>query len=792
MAVEFGRFRLLPQRRLLQADGRLIELGGRAIDVLLALVSEPGAILSHDELLKRAWPAQVVEENNLQVQISALRKALGPDRGLIRTVVGRGYQFTGLASEAPAQQPAPRPDSNLPAALSDLIGRDEHLAEALGLLADCRLLTLIGSSGVGKSRLGLELARSALDAFPGGVWWVDLGRLALPEQVEACVAAAIGVLDTAARGQAGAREITAAFGCRQVLLVLDNCEHVIGAVTGLAETVLRGCAGARVVVTSREPLHSDGETWYRVAPLAVAAMPAAAVQRDASRERPSAAAELFIARARRADPRFSPDSAGVAAIEEICRRLDGVPLAIEFAAARAPALGLGRLAAGLEDPLQLLAGGNRNALPRHQSMRATLDWSYALLAQRERIVLRRLAVFATSFTLEAAIALVARNGLHAADVVDSVTGMVAKSLVAVDERGPGQEPRYRLLEATRAYGRCKLRERAEFQSQARQHAEYVYAHLREAGGDGQAHARSPACVEFFPPLEDVHAALDWAFSSYGDPALGAAIVTAALPSWLNLPSEDECRRQVERALAIASKGADADTLAELRTALVVSLYCSLVPGAAHPIAASRPAAAMTEAVHGAVFQAAALWGWWMGALQHADLPAALQLAECFLSLIEQMREPLGGGRAASCGAAISRAPVTTTEGGRTTGVLLAEKEMRLSGSRQPILDDTLAVADWAAALLPPTLLQASAQGTQLLAHELEALDRYAQLLLERAGRHGPEKAAIFDSLTEGMRLLRAGNPVAGARVLRRLHGCLGAKAERGAGYPGNGVWLAQP
>ncbi|MET3130419.1 putative ATPase/DNA-binding winged helix-turn-helix (wHTH) protein [Oxalobacteraceae bacterium GrIS 1.11] len=467
MSIEFGRFTLLPHRRVLRADGRLIELGGRAVDILTALVAQPGAVLSHDYLLGHAWRGEAVEGNNLQVQISALRKALGGDRGMIRTVVGRGYQFVGRTN-AVLDGTLVDPPGNLPAPMSRLIGRDQHLQEATALLMSNRLLTLIGGGGIGKTRLGLALARCLAPAFADGVWCVELGALAGPELVNLAAATALG-LD--ADGPVAPESIAALLGKQQVLLLLDGCEHVAGAATSLVEAVLRRCPGVRIMATSRERLHIDGETVYRVPPLG---LPDEQVScRDLLSQ--SGAVQLFCARAYNSETHCATDLDGAALIGAICRRLDGIPLAIEFAAARAPALGVERLATGHDDLLQLLVGGHRSALPRHRTFRATLDWSYALLAQRERIVLRRLAIFPDGFTLDGAFAVAGKGALHGGDMLDCITSLVAKSLIEVDF---GLTPRrYRLLETTQAYARSKLRERGEYQLMARLHEEYCRSNM---------------------------------------------------------------------------------------------------------------------------------------------------------------------------------------------------------------------------------------------------------------------------------------------------------------------------
>src|SRR5712675_2320511 len=408
-AIEFGRFRVLPHRRELLAEGRPVDLGGRAFDVLMVLIEASGAVVSKDALMNRVWPERVVEENSLQAQISALRRIFGADRDLIRTIAGRGYQFTGELrpvsatpnAQATAGMPRPIPTpsrlpTNLPEPVSELIGRDVELDEILDLSTSHRLVTLTGAGGIGKTRLGFAVARQLLPRFADGVWGIELAPLSDPELVPVAVATALGL--ELASGTASPLSVANALRAKQLMLVLDNCEHVINAAARMAEALLRSNPAARVLATSREPLRVEGEWVYPVPPLAV---PAEGSLDSEDRLR-YGAVRLFVERARATAPHFLSDVRAAAGIAGICRRLDGIPLAIELAAARAAALGIDGLAARLDDRFRLLAGGYRTTMPRHQTLRATLDWSYELLTEPERVVLCRLAIFAGGFTLEAA------------------------------------------------------------------------------------------------------------------------------------------------------------------------------------------------------------------------------------------------------------------------------------------------------------------------------------------------------------------------------------------------------
>jgi predicted ATPase len=542
--AEFGRFRLVPRRRELFVDGGAVHVGSRAFDVLMALVEAKGELRTKGEILDRVWGAAAVEENNLQAHISTLRKLLGKDRDFIRTITGRGYRFVAdvtfladgrengpsylstlgvqrLQERARTQSPSvaadwPAPATNLPAAASDLIGREADLSRAEDLLAEHRLLTLIGAGGVGKTQLALEVGRNVAPKFSDGVSLAELGPLSTPELVPITVGRALG-LDLGAGG-ISLQYLTAALRSKHMLVLLDNCEHVIEAVAELAAALLRVGSSIRVLATSREPLRVGGECTYRVPSLE--APPEDALDTDAVLR--SGAVRLFLARARAADPRFSQDPPKAATMATICRRLDGVPLAIEFAASRVATLGIDVVASRLDDRFKLLTGGRRTELAQHQGLRATLDWSYGLLSEIERIVLRRLAIFAGSFALEQAAVIAATANLSTPEVTECVSNLVEKSLVTAIS---GTVVRYRLPETTRAYALEKLHESGEYATVARRHAKVnAKPRLRRgwsARGAGRiaanfdgADTRNRRCLEERPALAEPRGADQRADESY--------------------------------------------------------------------------------------------------------------------------------------------------------------------------------------------------------------------------------------------------------------------------------------
>jgi predicted ATPase/DNA-binding winged helix-turn-helix (wHTH) protein len=561
--IAFGRFLLLPHRRELLADGRPVKLGGRAFDVLMALIEARGAVVSKNALMARVWPDRIVEENNLQWQISALRVALGADRNLIRTVSGRGYQFaatidsvygsaetdagTAIAAAPPdprdARADAELPPTNLPEPISELIGRDDVLGEILNLALAHRLVTLTGAGGIGKTRLAVAAARRLLPQFLDGVWLAEFSAIADPGLVPVTVAAAIG-LDLGG-GEISAQRVSQALAGRRALLVLDTCEHVIGAAAALVEAVLRAGGTLKLLATSREPLRAEGEWVYPVPPLAVPAESA----EDADDLLCYGGVRLFVERLRAAEPHFAPDRRSAAIIAAICRRLDGIPLAIELAAARAAVLGVDAVAIHLDDRFRILIGGRRTALPRHQTLRATLDWSYELLSEPERVILRRLSVFAGVFRLEAARAVIASTEIAPAEVVDGIANLVAKSLVLAG----GSVARCRLLDTMRAYGLEKLAESGEREWLARRHAEYYRDLFERAEAECETRPTAEWLAEYGPKIDNLRTALDWALSPKGDTSIGVALAAASVPLWFEISSFNECRGWMEKALAVIDR-----------------------------------------------------------------------------------------------------------------------------------------------------------------------------------------------------------------------------------------------
>jgi predicted ATPase/DNA-binding winged helix-turn-helix (wHTH) protein len=632
-ALDFGRYRVWLHRRELLADNRPVVLGGRAFDVLMALIEARGAVVSKEALIQRVWPRRIVEENNLQAQIAALRRVFAADRDLIRTIAGRGYQFTGemrtalVGSNAQASPAMPTPMpyralTNLPERVSELIGRDAEVTEILNLSTSHRLVTLAGAGGIGKTRLAIEAARHLLPRFADGVWLAELGPLSDPGLVPVTVAAALGI--EVSGDLSSTERVAKAVGPKRFLLVLDNCEHVVDAAARMAEALLHANPETRLITTSRDALRVDGEWIYAVPPLAVPTD----LTRDIGELVRYGAVRLFIERARAGMSRFSPNERAVTTITAICQRLDGIPLAIELAAARAGALDIEELASRLDNRFELLTGGRRTAIPRQRTLRATLDWSYNLLPEIERQILRRLSIFSGSCTLEAARLVTSPAELTLSGVIDAVVNLVGKSLVAADVGG--SDSRYRMLETTRAYALEKLAESGESEGTARRHAEYFRDLFERAAAESGTRPADQWLTAYGLDIDNVRAALAWAASPNGDEAINVALTVACVSMWMRLSLFRECLAHVEKALSMlghtAADGPRTEML--LRAAHGLSVMYTHGP-VDETVSTWARVLELAELVDDVDHQLQALYGIWLFKLLVSECRLAMPLAQQF-------------------------------------------------------------------------------------------------------------------------------------------------------------------
>lgn len=532
-------------RRELRVRGHAVAVGGRAFEIIEVLAQSAGELVTKDELMNRVWPGAIVMDGTLHVHAAAVRKALGPYRGLLKTESRRGYRLLGdwtvrhhAAAEPPVgsqqMRAGPPPATNLPAALTPLVGRELAVQKLHDLVSAYRIVTLTGPGGIGKTTLALNVAHRVLDQFADGGWLVELASLSDPQLVPAAVAGVLGLRLGSHVNSAEA--IARAVGGKKLLLILDNCEHLIDAAAHLVDAFIRLCPHATILATSRELLRIEGEYAYRVPPLAVPEIEETETERILSHSAP----QLFIARLSELGSDVMSRAGSLPAIAAICRQLDGIPLAIEFAAARAAALGIDQVAAGLRDRFALLQSARRTALPRHQTLRATLDWSYELLSCSERQLLQRLAVFSGSFSLAGVSAVAGRGEAPEAATAGGVADLVTKSLVTPDlAAGDGY---FRLLETTRVYALSRLAESGELQEFSHRHAEYYTWLLEHIEHEWEKRSTPLAHVD------NVRAALEWSFGVNGNTSLGVRLAAAAAPVFLAMSLLPECYRWSQQAI----------------------------------------------------------------------------------------------------------------------------------------------------------------------------------------------------------------------------------------------------
>ncbi len=543
--LRFGPFRFLPARGELHDGERAIQVGRRALDLLLALIEQRGQVVTKRALFEAAWPGMFVDEANLRVQIGLLRRALGEHAGrYILNVTGRGYSFVGdVADERADIVAAPATGDGVaafPRPLTRLVGRDGMIASLVGKLERQRVVTVVGSGGIGKTSIAIATAHALAAARGDELCFVDLGGITDAKQVPTALAAALSI-------PVHALDVThflcQALESRRLLIVLDNCEHVISAAATLAEQLAGRTRHVTILATSREPLRIQGEVAVRLLPLPV---PAAERRMTAAEALFYPAIQLFIERAVTGSDEFRFADEDVATVAEICRKLDGIPLALEMAAARTGTLGIKALAGGLDQRFLLLTRGLRTALPRHKTLRATLEWSHALLTEDEKILLRRLALFQSEFTLEDAYAVANFDRTPLAYFQDLLAELVSKSMVSISLIGDTVV--YRLLETTRAFGLEQLRAAGEQRAGSLRHATH-FAHALDtsAAADWDVAPTGDAAALFKRSLDDVRQGLAWAFSDDGDLEVASALAAASAPLWLQMSLFAEYRRWLELA-----------------------------------------------------------------------------------------------------------------------------------------------------------------------------------------------------------------------------------------------------
>jgi predicted ATPase/DNA-binding winged helix-turn-helix (wHTH) protein len=466
--LRFGPFELSIGERALRRDGVVLPLGDRALDILIYLAERPGEVIAKKELIDHVWPEVTVEEGSLRVHVAAIRKALADGQfgnRYITNIKGRGYSFVGavvsFGGGTESRNAKFRHQGRLPVRPIMMIGRETVVSEVRDKLRNEQFVTLLGPGGIGKTTIALAVGRAAVEEFGGEVYFVDLESLTDPRHVAGAVATSLGL---ELKSKDSDLELVDLVRSQKLLIILDSCEHVIEAVALLAEQLHQETEQIYLLATSRELLKVRGEHCYRVPPLDC---PPEGSEQTAHAVLRYPSVQLFVQRVAARAGSFVLTDEEAPFVAAMCRRLDGMPLAIELAAGQVAAIGLKNTVARLE----LLKLSHRTAVPRHRTLKATLDWSYDLLSDAERIVLRRIAPFVGHFTLEGARYVAGEPGAGAGEIFDAIAGLVEKSLMAT--RTDEAQAQYRLLDTTRAYALEKLEEHAEVDVVLRRHAEYV-------------------------------------------------------------------------------------------------------------------------------------------------------------------------------------------------------------------------------------------------------------------------------------------------------------------------------
>jgi predicted ATPase/DNA-binding winged helix-turn-helix (wHTH) protein len=623
IVLAFGPFRLDPVRHALWEAGKPLRVGSRALEILLALVERPGEIVGKIELLTRVWPNSVIDDGALRVHITALRKILGDRKSGVRyieNISGQGYRFAApvrrlhqiakFTAAAEVGSMSYRAD-NLPALLTKMVGRSQVLSELAVRVPQRRFVTITGPGGIGKTTLALSVAQTLAPSYPHGVCFVDLALLTEPRQVSGALATALDLGTLEADPLPG---VLAFLRDKSILVLLDNCEHLIEVVARLAEQLLTDAVGVHVLATSREPLRAKGEFLHRLAPLAMPLGDGAMTRVEAMSV---PAVQLFVERAEADSDTFELNDAEVPLIVEICRRLDGNPLAIELAAAHVELLGLRGLAFRLDEGLHLSIRGRRTAVPRHKTLRATLDWSYELLSPAEQAILRRLAVFVGRFDLPSACAVAAEEAVDAPGVFEGLVNLAAKSLIAVDVTCE-KVLYYRMLETQRAYALEKLRGSKELSKTQHRHAE-MWRTL------GAAEIRAQLGADWFtacgPRIDDLRAALRWCFSTEGTASVGTRLSLTS--SWFEfvLAAEYGGNRELAQRAAHIRPASEAELCRELDVVLA-----EVRPRLKGPVQQLTVAQQLADV---GSKRRTALWGLWFERLILRDCRVAINISECF-------------------------------------------------------------------------------------------------------------------------------------------------------------------
>jgi predicted ATPase/class 3 adenylate cyclase len=570
----------------------------------------------------------------------------------------------GLPTEFPPLRSLEAFAHNLPSQLTSFIGRELQMAEVKQWLTTTRLVTLTGGGGCGKTRLALQVAADLLEEYADGVWLVELAPLEDPALVRQTVASALGVREEP--GHLLTATLTEYLRPKSLLLLLDNCEHLLPACAQLAEGLLRACPKLRVLASSREALGIRGERTYRVPSFIV---PDPELLPPLARLCEFEAVQLFADRARLSQPTFAVTQANAASVVQVCQRLDGIPLALELAAARVKALPVEKLNERLDDMFRLLTGGSRTALPRQQTLRALIDWSYDLLSPPEKGLLRRLSVFVGGWTLEAAEAVCVGEGVEEWEVLGLLTSLVEKSLALYEEQAG--EGRYHLLETMRQYARDRLLETGEAERVRERHATYLLALAEEAATEFTRSVRAAWLDRLEIEYENLRAALTWSFTAGSGAETGLRLARALLQFWQVRGYLSEGRAYLEQALGREGAGQPTRERADALNAAAVLAWMQGDAGASRALFDESLA---IEQITGEPWETA----WSIYHLGHVvaeqgDYQKAKGLLEESLAIFRQLEHP--SGIAASL---VEQASVALKQGELEAARSLYEEGLRIS------------------------------------------------------------------------------------------------------------------
>ena len=648
--IDFGPFRYDTIRRELRDSSGLVRIGSRALQLLEVLLERPGQLCSREELVTLVWPRTVVEETSLRVHMSALRRVLGDGQGgskYIVTVPGRGYTFVGevQALILPTPSDTDHQASGKPLAqhwpttrLERPIGRGQDIAQIGELLSNERLVSVVGAGGMGKTTVAVAVAEQQHALHDQETFFVDLSSLSDAALVVIEVGQSCGV--NVARDDPWAT-LEAALRDQDALIVLDNCEHLIDAAAAVTERILQTCPKVRILATSREPLEIDEEWVFRLTPLG---LPDQQITMEVATALSYPAIQLFLERALAASDSFQLTDANVGVVRQLCEFLDGIPLAIELAAARVSSLGVQGLLYRLENAFELLTRGRRTAMSRHKTLHAVLNWSYQLLTDREKLVLQRLSIFRSAFDLDAAIAVASCAELSRDRVVEAVLGLHDKSLVVRQPTDSGQAL-YRLLYVTRLFAEKALASGPEAEAAHQRHAELLLGRMVKANkAKGNAKVKSLnylGSFNFASAVAELRTAITWALLEENDLPLGIELTAESLHVYDAASLLDEYRRYLNAAVDKAARANVEGT----RLEFMLQQRLTFVSGQAFTSPATRERAYRKTRELGQKFgsiadQIEGLYGICTGAFGQGDYLQALSCCEEIRNLAQGEQEML--------------------------------------------------------------------------------------------------------------------------------------------------------